>query len=46
MKICNNISKKMSDYTFKEKGLFGIKVRKFSYFNGMLQVGYMYRFAR
>ena len=32
--------------TYKEKGLSGIKVRKFSYFNGMLQVGYMYRFAR
>ncbi len=36
----------MSDYTYKEKGLSGIKVRNFAYFNGMLQVGYMYRFAR
>ncbi|MBO4282887.1 MAG: hypothetical protein J5873_06830 [Bacteroidales bacterium] len=32
--------------TYKKKGLSGIKADKFSYFNGMFQVGYMYRFAR
>ncbi|MBO7623845.1 MAG: outer membrane beta-barrel protein [Bacteroidales bacterium] len=32
--------------TYKEKGLSGIKVDKFCYFNGMFQVGYLYRFAR
>ncbi|MBO7624118.1 MAG: hypothetical protein J6S82_02290 [Bacteroidales bacterium] len=32
--------------TYKEKGLSGINVDKFCYFNGMFQVGYLYRFAR
>ena len=32
--------------TYKEKGLSDIKADKFRYFNCMLQVGYMYHFAK
>ena len=35
-----------STKTYKEKGLSDIKVQKFSYFNAMFQVGYLYRFTR